>query len=107
MVGHEAIGPAGNAVGAAALGEQVAVKRIVTFFDEQFLAPVAALGDVMGKTGSNDAGDARHERDLQPGMFRGFVSCLVGEVNDLGNWYHVTVIARNCRNCNSRNPRNP
>ncbi|MGO8738116.1 hypothetical protein [Rhodoblastus sp.] len=37
------------------------------------MAPVAALGDVMRKTGSNDAGDARHERSLQPGMFRGLV----------------------------------
>ena len=29
VVGHEAIGPAGDAVGAAALGEQVAIERII------------------------------------------------------------------------------
>jgi hypothetical protein len=46
-VGHEAIGPTGDAIGVAALGERQ-------------LPAIAALGDVMRRSWDDDAGEARH-----------------------------------------------
>jgi hypothetical protein len=42
-VGHEAIAPAGDAVGAAALGEQVAIEGIIARLGEQRLSTIAPL----------------------------------------------------------------
>ena len=60
MVGHQAIGPAGHAIGAATLGHQIAIERVVARLDEQRLPPIAALGDVVGKVGDDDAGQTGH-----------------------------------------------
>jgi hypothetical protein len=48
MVGRQAIGPAGDGVGAAPPGHQIAIERVVARVDEQRLPPIAALGDVVG-----------------------------------------------------------
>jgi hypothetical protein len=68
VIGHEAVGPAGDAVRLAALGEEIAIERIVLGLDEERLAAIAALGDVMGDTGDGEC--RRYFCD----------------------WYHVTVI---------------
>ena len=47
VVGHQAIGPNFDRLLAAALGEQVAIKRVVGWLEEDLLAPVAALRHVM------------------------------------------------------------
>ncbi len=62
VIGHEAIGPAGDAKTAARLGQPVAIERIIVGFEEYFLTPVATLGDVMRQTGNDDAGDADHDK---------------------------------------------
>lgn len=45
VTGHEAIGAAGDAIGLAALGEEIAIERVVPGRDEDRLAPIAAPGD--------------------------------------------------------------
>jgi hypothetical protein len=60
VVGHLAIGPNRDAEAPAGLGEPVAVERIVVFALENPLAAIAALGDVVGRSGNDDAGDASH-----------------------------------------------
>ncbi len=60
VVGHETIGPAGDAIGLAALGEEIAIERAVLGSDEHRLAPIAALGNMMRDAGNDDASDARH-----------------------------------------------
>ncbi len=55
MIGREAIGPAGDAIGLAALGEEFAVERVVLGLDEDRLAPIAALGNVMRDAGNGYA----------------------------------------------------
>lgn len=81
MIGHEAIGPAGDAIGLATLGEKVAIKRVVAFAREQRLATIAALRDMMGSAGEDDASEPSHGGDL-------------AERRKLCNWYAVTVIPR-------------
>ena len=43
VVGHEAAGPAGDAAGATALGEQVAIEGIIARLGEQRLSTIAPL----------------------------------------------------------------
>ena len=59
-VGHQATGPHLDRRLAAALGEQVAVKRVVGRLEEDLLASFPALRHVMGKTWEDDTADARH-----------------------------------------------
>jgi len=56
----EAIGPAGDSIGLAALGDKIAIEGIVRPLREESHAPVAALRHVMGQAGDDDAGQARH-----------------------------------------------
>src|SRR3984957_3211636 len=60
VIGQQAIGPAGDAVLLASLGEQIAIQRIIAGLREQLLAPVAALRDVMGNVGNDNAGKTGH-----------------------------------------------
>ena len=60
VVGHQAIGPAGDAVGSAALGEQIAIESVIARLGEQRLATVAPLRDVMRQAGDDNAGETRH-----------------------------------------------
>jgi len=50
---------------ASTLGEEIAIKGIVAFLEEQFLAAVAALRHMMGEAGNHGAGDAGHGRMLR------------------------------------------
>ena len=60
MVGHQAIGPARDALLAALARQQTAIERIVVVAEEHALAPVAALGDMMRQAGDDETGDAGH-----------------------------------------------
>src|SRR5271165_2515960 len=60
VVWHQAIGPAGDALPAALARQQIAIKLIVVIAEKHSLAPVAALRDMMGKAGDDEAGDAGH-----------------------------------------------
>jgi hypothetical protein len=60
VVRHQAPGPHGDVSGAAMLGQQVAVERVVRIGKEGAGAAVAALGDVVRMTGDDDAGEAGH-----------------------------------------------
>ena len=64
VVRHQAIGPAGDAEAPAGFGEPVLVERIVAVLEENPLAAIAALGDVMGQARDDDAGDAGHGRTI-------------------------------------------
>jgi len=61
VVGHLAIGPDRDAEAPAALGEPVAIERIVVGRREDALAAMAALRDVVRGAGNDDAGDAGYE----------------------------------------------
>ena len=63
MVRHQAVSPACDAVLAAPARQEIAIEFVVVVAEEHPLAPVAALGDVMGKTGDDEAGDAGHSGD--------------------------------------------
>jgi hypothetical protein len=81
MVGHEAIGPAGDAIGGATLREEITIEGIIAFLHENRLSPIATLRDMMRKIGDNDASKAGHEAIV---ALRGLFC----------NWYHVTVKAK-------------
>jgi hypothetical protein len=55
MVGHQAIGPARDAIRSAALGKQIAIKRIITLLDKNRLSPIATLRDMMRRPRNDDA----------------------------------------------------
>ena len=60
VIGQQAIGPAGDAIPLASLGEQIAIQRIIVGFREHLLPTVAALRDVMGNVGDDYAGKTSH-----------------------------------------------
>ena len=60
VVRHQAPGPHLDIRGAAILGEQVAIKRIIIVAEEGPRAAVATLGDVVRMTGDDDTGEAGH-----------------------------------------------
>ena len=60
MIGHQATGPDLHRGLATAFGQKIAVERIIGGFKENRLAAIAALGDVMGKSRSNDAAEPCH-----------------------------------------------
>ena len=64
VIGHQAIGPAGDAEAPAGFGEPVLVEPVVVGLEEDPLAAIAALSDVMRQAGDNDAGDAGHRRSI-------------------------------------------
>ena len=59
------------------LAKQPAVERIILVDEEGALPPVSALGDVMGRAGNDDAGEAGHggraflSSDPTCGLWRG------------------------------------
>jgi hypothetical protein len=53
VIGHQAVGPHFNARPASGIGEQIKVQRIIAVLKESLLAPIAALGDVVGQAGKN------------------------------------------------------
>ena len=58
MIGHQRICPARNFRRLAAGGQHIAERQIVGIIKENLLATIAALGDVMGQVGDDEAGDA-------------------------------------------------
>jgi hypothetical protein len=57
MVWHQAIGPALNAVGPAALCQKIAVERIIAVFQKDRLTPVATLRHMVRQIRDGDAGE--------------------------------------------------
>lgn len=55
MVGHQAIRPASDAGLAAALGQYLSIQPIAILAEEDALAAVAPLGDVVRNVWNNDA----------------------------------------------------
>lgn len=64
VIGHQAVGRHFNARPASGISEQIEVERIVAVLKESLLAPVAALGDLMGKSRKYEAGEAGHTWSL-------------------------------------------
>ena len=62
VVRHQTIGPASDAVLAALASQKVAIELVVVIAEEHSLAPVAALREVMGKSGDDEASDTSHGR---------------------------------------------
>ena len=60
VVRHQAPGPHRDVGGAAVLGEQVAIERIVGVGEESARTAVAALGDVVRVAGDDDTGETGH-----------------------------------------------
>lgn len=60
VVRHQATGPDLDPVAFCCLGEQVEVERIIAILEERPLAPVAALGHVMGNAWQDHAGETGH-----------------------------------------------
>lgn len=75
MIEIEAIGPAGDAIGLAALGEEIAMERISLGLGEDRLAPIAAPGNMMRDAGNGDASDARHDACCVKRNFLQLTSC--------------------------------
>jgi len=61
MVGHQAIGPHGDASLAAALSQEIAVERLIAVREKNLLPSVAALRDVMRRSRNDNAGETRHK----------------------------------------------
>ena len=55
VIGHQAIGPDLDRCPTAALGEDVAIERVIVWFEEDALAAIAALGHMMRKPGNDHA----------------------------------------------------
>ena len=73
MIGHQAIGD-DLAIGASRrIAQQVAIKLIVAILEKGPLAPIAALGNVIGNAGKDETGKARHARTLP--LIGEFVNC--------------------------------
>jgi hypothetical protein len=60
VVRHKAPGPYRDFGGAAVLGEQVAVKRVVDVAEKGARAAIAALSDMVRMTGDDDTGETGH-----------------------------------------------
>jgi hypothetical protein len=62
MVRHETISPDRDVEFPARLRQPISVQFVIAVVEKNPFAPVAALRDVMGRTGDDDAGDAGHAR---------------------------------------------
>src|SRR5271165_473095 len=68
VFGHQAIGPAGHAVGPTALGDEVAIEGVVARPGEQGLPTIAPLCDVMRQAGNGDTGETGHAPMIGPAV---------------------------------------
>lgn len=64
MIWHQAVGPHFDACLSQLFGEKIAINLLIAIIEKDGLAPVAALGDVMGAIRDDDAGDTRHCESL-------------------------------------------
>ena len=62
MIGHQAVRPDRDTMLAALLTQQIAIEFVVGVGEKHVLAPISALGDMMGQTGNDETGDAGHGR---------------------------------------------
>jgi hypothetical protein len=60
VIGHQAIGPGGCAGAPRRRGDQPPIEAIVVGLEKHGLAPIAALGDVVGQVRHNNARDPGH-----------------------------------------------
>jgi hypothetical protein len=86
VVRHQAPGPHFDVGGAAVLGEQVSIKRVVGIAKEGARAAIAALGDMVRMTRDDDTGETGHAASFQCRCCES-IKCTV---NVTGNY--VTVI---------------
>ena len=66
VVWHEAIGPDLDRRFAAMFGEKIAIDFLVADLEENGLAPIAALGNVMRTSGDDDASETSHDQNISP-----------------------------------------
>ena len=64
VIGHQAPRPYLHLRGAAVLGEQIAIKRVIGVAEEGARAAVAALGDMVRIAGDDDAGETCHRSTM-------------------------------------------
>jgi hypothetical protein len=60
VVGHQTISPDLDPEFGAGFGQPIPIERVVLVVEENALAPVASLRDVMRRAGKDNASDARH-----------------------------------------------
>jgi hypothetical protein len=60
MIGHQAIGPDCCADAARCRGDQSPIEAIVVGLEKHRLAPITALGDMVGQARHNNARDPGH-----------------------------------------------
>lgn len=73
LTGHEAVGPDLGASVPGRRADQATVQTIIFGFEEHFLVPVAALGDVMGDAWHHHACNPCHASPLarpSPAIFQ-------------------------------------
>jgi hypothetical protein len=63
VVGHQALAPHRHAMFSAFHGQEIAIKLVIGVAEENRLAAIAALRDMMRQSGNDEAGDAGHTRD--------------------------------------------
>ena len=56
MIGHEAVRPDFRLGLQRCLAQKIEVQRVVSFIEEDSVAPVSTLGDMVGVAGNNDPG---------------------------------------------------
>jgi hypothetical protein len=60
VIRHQAVGPDGDAVAAAGLGQELPVEAVVRRFQKRRLAPIASLGDVVRISWKDESSGAWH-----------------------------------------------
>ncbi len=83
VVGHEAIGPASNAVPAALAGQEIAIELVVVVAEEYLLAPIAALGHVMRKARNGETRDAGHGPPFSGRLFWNDIRSAINSITNL------------------------
>ena len=64
VIGHQAVGPAGDAEAPAGFGEPVLVEPVVVGLKKIRSPRLPRSSDVMRQAGDDDAGDAGHQRSI-------------------------------------------
>src|SRR5205823_5974261 len=67
VIRHQAIGPDLDAEQSAPMGHEFEVEAVVFVGEERLLAAIAALSDVVRKTGDDGARDSGHDASVQKG----------------------------------------
>ena len=63
VVWHEAVGPNVHPTILAGLGHEIEIRAVVVLVEEGRHPAIAALGDMMGNSWCNNAGNSRHALD--------------------------------------------